>query len=169
MTSPPAYHEEENSTVLDNLRPTVQNGLQSHDERNASNHPALPGMGETLEQHAQHTHVLPKEHWGLPQTAETILFYCCVIPSWGLEIAAAVVGSYGHSWHAPFIATMSLFLVLHWIAWLMTAVGMMQRASWVRDESDLNDRRAFLHLAVRLNRLMMVSLNPPCADVQAER
>lgn len=148
--------EQESPTALDSLGATVQTNLQTHQERHPSHHAAVPGIGETYEQHAQHDLIAPKAHWGLSPKAEATLFYCCAVPSWGLEIAAAVVGSYSHSWNPPFIVCISAFLVLHWMAWLQTAVGMMQRASWVRDESDLNDRRQFLHLAVRLNRLMMV-------------
>lgn len=118
-----------------------------------------PGLGETSEQHAAHTNIAPTQHWGLSRQSEAIMFYCVAIPSWGLEIAAAVVGSYSHTFSHSFIACMTAFLVLHWWAWLQTAVGMMQRASWVRDESDLTDRRQFLYLAVRLNRLMMVCIS----------
>ncbi|KAH9820411.1 hypothetical protein Tdes44962_MAKER10326, partial [Teratosphaeria destructans] len=46
-------------------------------------------------------------------------------------------------------------MALHWAAWLQTAIGMLRRASWVREEADLVARREFLSLAVRLNRLMM--------------
>lgn len=114
------------------------------------------GLGETEDQHAHHDEVPHKDHFGLDVRNETILFYCFAVPSWGLEIAAAVCGTYYHSWGTPFIATMSTFLALHWAAWLQTSVGMMQRASWVRDEADLVDRRQYLYFAVRLNRLMMV-------------
>lgn len=119
-------------------------------------HEGPHGWGETEDQHAHHADVAPKLHWGLGVRNETLLFYAFAVPSLGLEIAAAVCGSYYHTWGGPFIGTMTAFLVLHWAAWLQTAIGMMQRASWLRDESDLVERRQFLYLAVRLNRLMIV-------------
>jgi len=115
------------------------------------------GLGETELQHAHHAHIKPKHHWGLPPYTEAALFYAFAVPSWALEIASAVIGTYYHSWTIQFAVPMSLFLAFHWAAWLQTVVGMMQRASWFRDEADLNDRRDFLYLAVRLNRLMLVS------------
>lgn len=127
------------------------------------------GRGEDSHQHALHKEIPPKHHWGLPHKPELVLFYTLATLSWAAEIAAAVTGSGGHyphyhhvhhhfhTWRWPFIACESAFLFFHFAAWLQTAVGMVQRASWVRDESDLNDRRQFLFLAVRLNRLMIVS------------
>ncbi|KAK4545143.1 hypothetical protein LTR36_003694 [Oleoguttula mirabilis] len=122
-------------------------------DRRLSNE-APHGLGETEEQHAHHDEVPHADHFGLSIRNETILFYVFTVPAWCLEIAAAVCGAYYHTWKAPFIATMSAFMILHAAAWLQTAVGMIQRASWVRDEGDLVDRRQFLYLAVRLNRLM---------------
>lgn len=116
------------------------------------------GLGETAEQHAQHAHVPQKRLFGLSLRNERIIFYCCAIPSWALQIAAAVTGAFKHTWNPSFIATMTAFLVLHWSAWLMTTFGMIQRASWVRDEGDLLTRRQFLYLAVRLNRLQLVRI-----------
>ena len=118
------------------------------------------GYGETLEQHQAHLRLNPVKHWGLSQKGEQILFYCFAIPSWCLEIVACVLGSYYSSRDHRFIATVTPFLVCSWAAWWQTAVGMMQRASWVRDESNLADRRRYLYFAVRLNRLMLVSLRP---------
>ncbi|KAF2862264.1 hypothetical protein K470DRAFT_229060 [Piedraia hortae CBS 480.64] len=117
---------------------------------------SLPhALGETPEMHAEHDQVKPKTHTGLGVVSETKLFYCVLIPSWILEIVSAAVGSIYHTWHPAFIACFTLFMVLHWWAWLQTTVGMLQRASWVRDESDLVDRRQFLYFAVRLNRLQV--------------
>ena len=129
-------------------------------QRRLSNE-APHGLGETEAQHAAHANISHTPHFGLSVRHETLLFYCLAIPSWGLEIAAGVFGAEFHTWGKPFIATITAFLVLHWAAWLQTAVGMMQRASWVRDEGDLVDRRQFLYLAVRLNRLMLVSSSYP--------
>lgn len=116
------------------------------------------GLGETEEQHARHAAIPPKPLWGLSEKPEAYLFYVLMVLSIGCEIAAAVTGSYYHSWGYPFVGTMTAFLALHVWAWLQTAVRMCQRASWVRDEGDLATRRQFLYLAVRLNRLMIVSL-----------
>ncbi|TKA30381.1 hypothetical protein B0A50_02608 [Salinomyces thailandicus] len=113
------------------------------------------GLGETEEQHARHAEVPHKKLFGLDVRSETIIFYCFAFPSWGLEIAAAVTGSFTRTWNYPFIGTIVPFMVFHWAAWWMTAIGMLQRASWVRDEGDLLTRREFLYLAVRLNRLQL--------------
>ncbi|WPG98989.1 Hypothetical protein R9X50_00179100 [Acrodontium crateriforme] len=112
-------------------------------------------QGETEQQHAAHACTKPTPHWGLEHGNEDFLFYCMAVPSWILMIVAAALAPYYRTSSPEFIGTMSAFLALHWAAWLQTAVGMLQRASWVRDESDLEDRRTFLRLAVRLNRLMM--------------
>jgi hypothetical protein len=115
------------------------------------------GYGETVEQHEAHAHLPQVKHWGLSPQGEKILFYCFAIPSWCLLIVCCVMGSYYNTKDHRFIATVTPFLVLSWAAWWQTAIGMMQRASWVRDESNLEDRRRFLYFAVRLNRLMLVS------------
>jgi len=114
------------------------------------------GLGESVGQHREHALIAPKIHWGLGVRRETQLFYALALPSLILEIAASVCGAYYHTWGHPFIGCMSAFLFLHWAAWLQTAIGMIQRASWVRDESDLVERKQYLYLAVRLNRLMIV-------------
>lgn len=114
------------------------------------------GLGEDEEVHAHHDHYEHVTHFGLPDKQEDILFYCWAIPSWGLEIAAGVLGSYYNTHDLPFIVCVSVFLFMSWAAWFQTAIQMMQRASWVREEGNLKDRRRFLHLAVRLNRLMVV-------------
>ena len=129
-----------------------------------SDHPAPQemghGYGETLEQHAAHASTTPPRHFGLTDTNEAILFYCFAIPSWLLNIAAGVLGSYYDTEDNGFIGTVTAFLVFSWAAWWQTAVQMAQRASWVRDESSLPDRRRYLYLAVRLNRLMFVRVLP---------
>lgn len=116
------------------------------------------GFGETAEQHLAHTSSDEIKHWGLSPGQEERLFYLFVVPSWAFEIAAGILGAYYSSKHPAFIALVTIFLVTHWAGWLQTVVGMLQRASWVRDESNLPDRRRYLYLAVRLNRLMFVSL-----------
>ena len=119
------------------------------------------GYGETTEQHLAHSSSDAPPHFGLPFGREERLFYILAAPSWAFEIVAGIIGSYFSSSHPAFIALVTIFLVLHWAAWLQTVVGMMQRASWVRDESNLPDRRRYLHLAVRLNRLMLVGVVLP--------
>ena len=114
------------------------------------------GHGETLEQHRAHAAIQPTRHWGLSPKGEKILFYCIAIPSWCVEIVACIFGSYYQSSDVRFIATVAPFFALSWAAWWQTAIGMAQRASWVRDESNLPDRRRYLYFAVRLNRLMLV-------------
>lgn len=115
------------------------------------------GYGETYEQHMAHDETDEVKHWGLSNGLEERLFYILVVPAWAFEIASGILGSYFESDSPYFIPTVTVFLVFHWAAWLQTVVGMLQRASWVRDESNLPDRRRFLYLAVRLNRLMFVS------------
>ena len=119
------------------------------------------GHGETTEQHEAHASFARVKHFGLPPKSEQILFYCFAIPSWCMEIVAAIMGSYYRTWDVRFIATIPIFFALSWAAWWQTVIQMMQRASWVRDESNLPDRRRFLYLAVRLNRLMLVCLTFP--------
>nr|OQO29726.1 hypothetical protein B0A51_02273 [Rachicladosporium sp. CCFEE 5018] len=94
-------------------------------------------------------------HWGLPYAPENTLFYVFAIPSWILEIAAAVTGSVKKTPSAAFIGCVTAFLVLHWAAWLQTVFGMVQRASWRRSEESVEERVQFLWLAVRLQRLML--------------
>lgn len=122
------------------------------------------GYGETMEQHLAHRDTDEPKHWGLSHGQEERLFYIFSVPSWAFEIVAGILGAYFSSKHPAFISLVTIFLVFHWAAWLQTVVGMLQRASWVRDESNLSDRRRYLYLAVRLNRLMFVSAHiPPCS------
>lgn len=114
------------------------------------------GYGETVEQHQAHSQLPPVRHWGLSHKGEQILFYCFAVPSWCLELTCCIMGSYYGTKDHRFIGTVTPFLVFSWAAWWQTVVGMMQRASWVRDESNLEDRKRYLYFAVRLNRLMMV-------------
>lgn len=118
------------------------------------------GYGETAEQHAHHADVTPIKTWGLVpgSPTEAGIFYTFATLSWMLLIAAAVLGSYYSTTEHGFIATISTFFFFSWAAWWMTAAQMAMRASWIRDEGDLPTRRAYLYLAVRLNRLMMVSI-----------
>ncbi len=118
------------------------------------------GYGETPEQHARHAAPPQEKHFGLPPYSEAALFYVWAILSWGFEIAASVTGSYYSTGDHRFIATATVCMFCSWAAWWQTAIQMMQRASWVRDESNLTDRRRYLYLAVRLTRLMLVCL--PC-------
>ena len=114
------------------------------------------GYGEDAAQHqahADHEHV---HHWGMSVRNEEILFYAWAIPSWCFNIAAGVLGSYYSTSNHVFIICAAIFQFLSWAAWWQTAVQMLQRASWVRDEGNLVDRRRYLHLAVRLQRLMLV-------------
>ncbi len=115
------------------------------------------GYGEYPDQHAQHSHFDHVTHWGLPEKQEEILLYLWVIPAWLLEIAAGILGSYYTTTVPSFIGTMSAFFVFSAAAWFQTTVQMIQRASWLRDEGNLKDRRRYLHLAVRLNRQQLVS------------
>jgi len=135
--------------------PPVRHTSEHVDPNRRLSQEAPHGLGETEEQHALHAHIPQKKLWGLDLRNEAILFYILMVTSIGCEIAAAVCGAYRHTWSKPFIGTMTAFLALHVWAWLQTAVGMVQRASWVRDEGDLATRRQFLYLAVRLNRLML--------------
>ncbi|KAK4574244.1 hypothetical protein LTR86_002005 [Recurvomyces mirabilis] len=113
------------------------------------------GLGETPEQHAAHASIATKKLWGLDRRQETYLFYFWMIVSLCCEITAAVLGWRYHTWSYPFIGVMTGFMVTYWAAWFQTATGMVQRASWIREEADLPTRRQFLYLAVRLNRLML--------------
>ncbi|KAK5168675.1 uncharacterized protein LTR77_005984 [Saxophila tyrrhenica] len=113
------------------------------------------GYGETPEQHARHSSIPLTKHFGLPPYTEAALFYIWAFSSWLLEIAASVCGSYFSTGDYRFIATATPCMFCSWAAWLQTAIQMMQRASWVRDESNLVDRRRYLYLAVRLQRLML--------------
>ncbi|KAI7287983.1 hypothetical protein KC345_g99 [Hortaea werneckii] len=126
-----------------------------HDPSRRLSNEGPHGLGETEEQHARHAEIPHKKLFGLDVRRETIMFYCFAFPSWGLEIAAAVTGSLDKTWRRPFIGTIVPFMVFHWAAWWMTVIGMLQRASWVRDEGDLLTRKEFLYLAVRLNRLQL--------------
>lgn len=114
------------------------------------------GYGETTEQHMHHSDTAPTHHWGLPISSEERLFYALAIPSWCLNIVSGIIGSYFDTGTIAFIITVSLFQAFSWAAWWQTVAQMLQRASWTRDEGNLVDRRRFLHLAVRLNRLMWV-------------
>ena len=107
-----------------------------------------------------------KLHWGLHTFPENVLFYCFAIPSWCLEIAAAVLGAYRGASDPAFIGCVTAFLVLHWAAWLQTAFGMVQRASWRREHETVPERTQFLYLAIRLQRLMIVSLPRKGKDPQ---
>lgn len=113
-----------------------------------------PAPGETAEQHAAHAHFPPKKHWGLDRRSELILFYSIAVPSWAFEIAAAALAGHRRTTSRAFAGCATVWLFLWLTAWLQTATAMVQRASWVRDEEDLKDRRQFLYLSVRLNRLM---------------
>ncbi|KAK5114470.1 hypothetical protein LTR62_002405 [Meristemomyces frigidus] len=113
------------------------------------------GLGETPEQHAAHASIATRKLWGMDRRQENYLFYVWMISSLCLLIAAAVIGRYYRTWHPAFIGVMTAFMVTHWAGWLQTAVGMAQRASWVREEADLETRKQYLYLAVRLNRLML--------------
>lgn len=135
-----------------NYPPTAHNSHTHHHHHDEQDH----GFGETEEQHAAHSKISTKPHWGLKPQPEAVIFYCLAVPSWFLQIAAAVLGSHYHTSSASFIGTVSAFLVLHWAAWFQTAIAMVQRASWIRDEVDLENRRRYLYLAVRLNRLQLV-------------
>lgn len=131
-----------------------QADMYHHDNPGQHNYPA---PGETAEQHAAHAYFEPIRHWGLGRKQEAVLFYCFTIPSWICCIISAALGSYDSTFSHGFIATATVWLVLWATAWLQTAVLMVQRASWVRDEANLKDRKQYLYLAVRLQRLMIVS------------
>lgn len=132
-------------------------------DTHSHSHPehAGPAPGETAEQHAAHTDYTPVKHWGLGRRAECALFYAFVIPSWCFEIAACITGGLLETASSAFIATCTIWLVLWAAAWLQTATAMIQRASWVRDEANLKDRKQYLYLAVRLQRLMLVRHEKP--------
>lgn len=126
-------------------------------------HGGGPAPGETAEQHAAHAYFQPIRHWGLGRKQEAVLFYFFAIPSCIFAIAAAVLGSYHKTYSYSFIATATVWLVLWATAWLQTAVLMVQRASWTRDEANLKDRKQYLYLSVRLQRLQVVrALFGPC-------
>jgi hypothetical protein len=116
-----------------------------------------PAPGETAEQHAAHAYYAPIRHWGLGRKHENALFYLFAVPSWCVAIATAVTGRATGTGSAAFAATAAVWLVLWATAWLQTAVLMVQRASWTRDEANLKDRKQYLYLSVRLQRLMIVS------------
>lgn len=98
-----------------------------------------------------------KTHWGLSRILEMILFYNLAILGWLCLIAAAAIASYKHTYSHGFIATFTAAMVFHWAAWCQTAFAMVQRASWTREET-LVERTQFLFLAIRLQRLMIVSI-----------
>lgn len=131
---------------------TVQ---QAHEIHESQGHGPAPG--ETPEQHAKHAAYNSQKHWGLGRRTECVLFYCFVIPSWCFEIASCVTGGLLKTRSHAFIATCTVWLVLWAAAWLQTATAMIQRASWLRDEANLKDRKQYLYLSVRLQRLMLVS------------
>ncbi|KAK4613990.1 hypothetical protein CLAFUW4_09378 [Fulvia fulva] len=114
-----------------------------------------PAPGESAEQHAAHAHYDAQKHWGLGRRSETILFYCFAVPSLCFNIAAAITGSLLRTRSHAFIACAVVWLTLWAAAWLQTATAMIQRASWVRDEANLKDRKQYLFLSVRLQRLML--------------
>lgn len=150
QTTPSLPHPSKMTTVAD------------ADEMNETHgHGSAPAPGETFEQHAAHTNYTPVKHWGLGRRAECALFYVFVIPSWCLEISACVIGSYLGTSSGAFIGTVTAWLVLWAAAWLQTATAMIQRASWVRDEANLKDRKQYLYLSVRLQRLMLVRIRSP--------
>lgn len=129
---------------------------EQHDPNRRLSEEGPHGLGETEEQHALHSNISTRGVWGLSAKYEEVLFYFWMTTSICCEIAAAAIGAYYHSWNAPFVGIITAFMVLHWAGWIQTVQGMLQRASWVRDEGDLPTRRQFLHLAVRLNRLQLV-------------
>ena len=98
-----------------------------------------------------------RPHRLLPSPWEERVFYGLAVPSCVIEIASGIVGSIFETQFSGFITLLTVFLVLNALAWLLTVLGMVQRSSWVRDEGCLPERRRFLYLAVRLNRLMLVS------------
>lgn len=151
-------HSSDSTTMAGSQRQSTSPPSPPHDPIRRLSQEGPHGLGETEEQHARHAEVPHKKLFGLDVRSETIIFYCFAFPSWGLEIAAAVTGSFTRTWNYPFIGTIVPFMVFHWAAWWMTAIGMLQRASWVRDEGDLLTRREFLYLAVRLNRLQLVRI-----------
>lgn len=105
----------------------------------------------------------------LARKYEYLLFYIFAISSWGLEIAAAVLGSlYGGEDHR-FIATISPFLATHWFVdhlqiWNATLTA-TDRAAFLQTcwmmatapRHTVADRMAYLNLACRFNRLCAVS------------
>ncbi|KAI5363601.1 hypothetical protein Slin15195_G092520 [Septoria linicola] len=133
---------------------TVEQAQEFHRE-----HPDQygPAPGETAEQHAAHAYFQPIRHWGLGRKQEAVLFYCFTVPSWIFCIISAALGSYRKTYSHAFIACATVWLVLWATAWLQTAVLMVQRASWTRDEANLKDRKQYLYLSVRLQRLMIVT------------
>lgn len=114
-----------------------------------------PAPGETAEQHAEHARYETTKHWGMGRRAEIIMFYTVAILSWCFEIASCPIGAYHKTTSKAFAATAVVWLVLWFWAWIQTASLMVQRASWVRDEANLKDRKQYLFLAVRLQRLML--------------
>ena len=144
------------STQANDFAPQQQRGVQDPEHDHPRPMEMGHGYGETAEQHAAHSSTPPARHFGLSPRGEKILFYSFAIPSWGFNIAAGILGSVYSTHYTNFIWTATVFQFLSWAAWWQTAIQMMQRASWVRDESNLPDRRRYLYLAVRLNRLMLV-------------
>jgi len=84
----------------------------------------------------------------LRRNQEYVIFYFLAIASWGCEIACACLGSlYGAQSHY-FVATVTPFLVTHWMAFLQTCWLM----ATARRET-IGDRMAYLNLACRFQRL----------------
>lgn len=142
----PAYQQPSGAPRMSQLPPSDH----------APQHEMGHGYGEDISQHLQHSSTAPVHHWGLTPKYEERLFYCFAVPSWCFNIAAGIIGSYYDTSIHEFIICAAIFQALSWAAWWQTAAQMLQRASWVRDEGNLPDRRRFLHLAVRLQRLMLV-------------
>lgn len=95
-----------------------------------------------------------KSPWSLlSPKSEYIMFYTLAFASWSLEICAAATGSHYGGASNPFIGTVTAFLCVHFAAFLQTVWAM---ATAVR--GTVEERVAYLKLAIRLQRLLGVSV-----------
>jgi len=94
--------------------------------------------------------------WGLEPRRELLIFHIFAILSWPFQIASGICGSLHHTQSPDFIATITIFFLLHWAAWLQTTIPMAQRLVRIRRSDDTADHDVLLGLGIRLNQLMIV-------------
>lgn len=113
-------------------------------------------MQSPVEARAATTSAIPIRIWGLDPKLETAIFHLFTLLSWPFQIAAAILGSLNTSESGSFIATITLFFLLHWAAWLQTTVAMARQAALFSTNRTVDKGSLLLTLGIRLNRLMFV-------------
>lgn len=103
--------------------------------------PQAPAHAQSKAPGRQHSHA--GRHF------EHALFYTLAIVSWIFEISAAVIGGYYGGSASAFIGTVTVFLVLHWAAFLQTLYAIFKAYGEGRVE--------YIWMCRRLQRLMIVS------------